>query len=78
MYLHCDLVVCHRHDLTSICARNTSCSQRDRRDERSRDVSSMYPLSFGPVMQDKESADESTGGEYHRLIILSNFELARS
>ncbi|CAB4006010.1 deleted in malignant brain tumors 1 -like, partial [Paramuricea clavata] len=61
VYLHCDLVVCHRYDHNSICTRNTSCSPRDRRDvdEQSQDVSGIYALSFGPVMKGKESADKS-------------------
>ena len=74
VYLHCDLVVCHRYDHNSICTRNTSCSPRDRRDvdERSQDVSGMYALSFGPIMKGKESADKSDEGEYHRFMILSS------
>jgi hypothetical protein len=31
----------------------------------------MYALSFGPIMEGKESDDKSAGGEYHWLIILS-------
>ena len=66
VYLHCDLVVCHRYDYNSTCAQSTSCSKRYRRgvDERSHDVSGMYPLSFGPVMKGEESADKTTGGTY--------------
>ena len=65
VYLHCDLVVCHAYDYNSTCARSTSCSNRHRRDadERADDSSSMYPLSFGPVMQGKESADSNTEGK---------------
>jgi hypothetical protein len=74
VYLHCDLVVCHRYDYNSTCARSTSCSRRYRRDvdQQSQDVSGMYALSFGPVMKGKESAEKSAGGEYHRLIIVSS------
>ncbi|CAB4040963.1 Hypothetical predicted protein [Paramuricea clavata] len=63
VYLHCDLVVCHRYDYNSTCARSTSCSRRYRRDvdQQSEDVSGMYALSFGPVMKGKESADKSAG-----------------
>ena len=65
VYLHCDLVVCHAYDYNSTCARSTSCSNRHRRDvdERADDSSSIYPLSVGPVMQGKESADSNTEGK---------------
>ena len=74
VYLHCDLVVCHRYDYNSTCARSTSCSRRYRRDvdQQSQDVSGMYALSFGPIMEGKESDDKSAGGEYRRLIIVSS------
>ena len=66
VYLHCDLVVCHRYDYNSTCARSTSCSRRKRRDvdNRPEDVSGMYPLSFGPIMHEKLSKDKNPGGEY--------------
>jgi hypothetical protein len=80
VYLHCDLVVCHRYDSNSTCSRSTSCSQRFRRDvgEKSDDVSGMYALSFGPIMQQKQSADENTGGAYDKYFknnfILTDFK----
>ncbi len=69
VYLHCDLVVCHSYDSNSTCARSTSCSRRYRRDvdQLSDDGSSMYPLSFGPIMEEKESADKNSGGEAHDI-----------
>ena len=71
VYLHCDLVVCYKYDHNSTCARTTSCSRRYHRDvdRRADDASSMYPLSFGPLMQEKESADKSTEGQRNRLIL---------
>ena len=65
VYLHCDLVVCHGYDYNSTCARSTSCSKRYRRDvdKGSDDASSMYSLSFGPVMLGEKSADQNTEGQ---------------
>ena len=61
VYLHCDLVVCHRYDSNSTCSRSTSCSQRNRRDvdEKSDDGSKVYPLSFGPIMEKKETSNSN-------------------
>ena len=71
VYLHCDLVVCHGYDHNSTCARSTSCSKRYRRgvDEGSDDASSMYTLSFGPIMQGKESIDQNTEGQLNSICI---------
>ena len=63
VYLHCDLVVCHGYDYNSTCARSTTCSKRRDVEEGSDDASSMYSLSFGPIMQGKESTGQNTEGQ---------------
>ena len=73
VYVHCDLVVCYAYDYNSTCARSTTCQQRYRRDvdQGSEDESGMYPLSFGPIMHEKESTDKNSEGELCDCLLLS-------
>ncbi|XP_046844438.1 uncharacterized protein LOC124438363 isoform X2 [Xenia sp. Carnegie-2017] len=63
VYIHCDLVVCSNvGSYNSTCARNRTCSSRTRRDveEKQKDVTGLYQLSFGPLMHEKKSFEQKS------------------